>query len=51
MPEFRRVDESIALLVKHLQTLDEVLHGSFVLLLLAREENGQKLLESHSLVT
>ena len=51
MPELRRVDEAIPFLVKHLQTLNEVLHRALVLLLLTGEEDGQELLETHSLAT
>ena len=46
-----RVDEPIALLVKHLKSLDKVLHAPLLLLATARGVDGQELLETHSLAT
>ena len=50
MPKLCRIDEAIAVFVKDTQTLDEVLHGARVLLLLAREKYGKELLKTHTLV-
>lgn len=49
MPEFCGVDETISFLVKDLEALYEVLHGAFLFLPLARQEDWQELLEAHSL--
>ena len=49
MSQFCRVDESVALLVKDLQTLDEVLHTPLLLLPAHRVVDREKLLETNSL--
>ena len=50
MPELSRIDKAISILIKDAQTLDEVLHGASVLLLLTGQKDGEKLLETHTLV-
>lgn len=50
MPEFCGVDETIAIFVKDSEPFHEVLHRTFVLFLLAREEDRKELLETDSLV-
>jgi hypothetical protein len=49
MSQFCRVDESVALLVEDLQTLDEVLHTPLLLLPAHRVVDREKLLETNSL--
>jgi hypothetical protein len=49
MSQFGRVDESVALLVKDLETFDEVLHTPLLLLPAHRVVDREKLLKTNSL--
>lgn len=50
MPQFSRVDEAIAFLVKHSEALNKVFHGALFFLLSLRVVEWQKLFERYPFV-
>lgn len=51
MSQFSRVDEAIPIFVKHFQSLYEIFEAALFLLIVVGQEDGQELLETHSLAS